>query len=100
VNAIKHTAPGGSVKMNVVHDMQHRKLLLRIIDTGEGIAAEDLSRLFQKYGRVAGQTLGRKYDTGLGLVFCRMAIELLHGSINVESEVGKGTTFIIELNEY
>ena len=73
-------------------------LSLRIIDTGEGIAPADLGRLFQKYGRAENQGMGRKYDTGLGLVFCRMAVELLHGSIQVKSDLGKGSTFIIELD--
>ena len=66
---------------------------LAIADTGEGIPPDALDRLFQKYGRVEGQELGRRYDSGLGLVFCRMAVELLGGSISVASEVSKGTTF-------
>lgn len=97
VNAIKHTPRGGSVTISAHHNAQG-SLVLRISDTGEGIAPDDLKRLFQKYGRVEGQTMGRKYDTGLGLVFCRMAIDLLHGTITVESELGKGSTFIIELS--
>lgn len=96
-NAIKHTPRGGSVIMRSVRTLDDDKLSIQITDTGEGIAAGDLGRLFQKYGRIEGQTMGRSHDTGLGLVFCRMAVELLHGSIGVVSEMGKGSTFTITL---
>jgi signal transduction histidine kinase len=96
VNALKHTPAGGSVTVSE-HPMDGSRLAIHVSDTGEGIAKADIERLFQKYGRVEGQTMGRKYDTGLGLVFCRMAISRLRGSIRVESELGKGSTFIIEL---
>lgn len=92
VNALKHTPRGGRVAITVQRTPD-QGLLLTISDTGEGIPAESLGRLFQKYGRAEGQKLGRTYDTGLGLVFCRMAVELLHGSITVTSEPGRGTTF-------
>lgn len=97
VNAIKHTPRGGMVTIEESSSPEHG-LSLRIIDTGEGIAPADLGRLFQKYGRAENQSMGRKYDTGLGLVFCRMAVDLLHGSIQVKSDLGKGSTFIIELD--
>jgi signal transduction histidine kinase len=97
VNAIKHTRSGGSITVEELPSPDRSALTIRIIDTGEGIASADLGRLFQKYGRIEGQTMRRQYDTGLGLVFCRMAIDLLHGSIRAESELGKGSTFIIEL---
>ena len=56
-----------------------------------------LPNLFQKYGRAEGQTMSSRYDVGLGLCFCRMAIELHGGTIAVESKVGEGTLFSIEL---
>ncbi len=92
INAIKHTRKGGMVSVRAFR-MPDDGLILAIADTGEGIPPEAIDRLFQKYGRVEGQELGRRYDSGLGLVFCRMAVELLGGSISVASEVGKGTTF-------
>ena len=97
VNAIKHTPTGGSVTIAADQDAAHGALVLEIIDTGEGIAPADLGRLFQKYGRVEGQTMGRQYDTGLGLVFCRMAVELLRGDLAVASTLGQGSTFTITL---
>lgn len=94
-NAIKHTPPGGSVTIR--DSCTASGHAIRIIDTGEGIAAEDIPRLFQKYGRIDGQARGRENDTGLGLVFCRMAMDLLGGSISVESALGHGCTFILDL---
>ena len=70
---------------------------LRVDDTGEGIPKDQLHRLFTKYGRVEGQKLSSRTDTGLGLVFCRMAVELHGGHLGVESEVGRGTRFTVEL---
>lgn len=94
-NAIKHTPPGGSVTIR--SSRAPSSIAIRIIDTGEGIAPGGIERLFQKYGRVDGQAMGRDNDTGLGLVFCRMAIELLRGSIVADSAVGHGSTFTITL---
>jgi signal transduction histidine kinase len=94
VNAIKHTPPRGHITI-AAGRVQEDGLTIAIIDTGEGISSEGMANLFQKYGRVEGQDLGRKYDSGLGLVFCRMAVELLHGTISVASEPGRGTTFTL-----
>ena len=92
VNAIKHTPRNGTVTVDVIHQATEQALTIRVIDTGEGIPAKDRENLFRKYGRVEGQAMGRSYDTGLGLVFCRMAIDLLGGGISVLSEVGRGST--------
>jgi two-component system, sensor histidine kinase and response regulator len=94
VNAIKHTRQGGTVTLRAFR-MPDDGLIIAIADTGEGIPPEAIDHLFHKYARVEGQKLGRRYDSGLGLVFCRMATELLGGSISVASEVGKGTTFTL-----
>ena len=68
-----------------------------VSDTGHGIPAEDISHLFQKFYRVdnsATRTIG---GTGLGLFICRKIVELYHGRIWVESTLGKGSTFYINL---
>lgn len=94
-NAIKHTPPGGSV--TIASSRAPHGIVIRIIDTGEGIAPKGIEQLFRKYGRVDGQVRGRQNDTGLGLVFCRMAIELLRGSVVADSTLGHGCTFTITL---
>jgi len=99
VNAIKHTPPGGAITVAARPGSAPGALVIEVRDTGEGIAPADCERLFQKYGRVEGQTMGRRYDTGLGLVFCRMAVDLLRGDITVASKLGAGSTFTITLGE-
>ncbi len=90
-NAIKYT-PSGSVTITV-DNLQH----LSISDTGIGIAAEDLPRIFEKsFTGYNGRT--DKKSTGLGLYLCRNILNKLSHSISVTSKVGKGTTFTIDLS--
>ena len=65
---------------------------VRIADTGQGIPKENLSRLFEPFYTTKG-----KHGTGLGLAVIWRIIDNHNGTINVESEPGKGTTFIIHL---
>ena len=60
-------------------------------DTGPGIPAEYHSKMFEKFGQVDGQT--RRHSSGLGLTFCKLAVEAQGGQNGVESEPGKGSTF-------
>jgi signal transduction histidine kinase len=66
-----------------------------VIDRGEGIAGEDQGRIFEKFTQVAGE--GRRSGPGLGLTFCKMAIEAHGGRIWVESELGRGSVFSFTL---
>jgi signal transduction histidine kinase len=68
-----------------------------IIDRGPGIPEEYKDRIFEKFGQVEGRKKGRKLSTGLGLAFCKLAVEAHGGTIGVESEVGHGSTFWFEL---
>jgi len=68
-------------------------MLFSVRDTGEGIPQADLSRVFDKFGQVESRKAGRKMSTGLGLTFCKLAVEAHGGRIWVESELGKGSTF-------
>ncbi len=96
-NAVKHTPAGGEISIEVGKASHGRAAQLVVRDNGEGIAPQYLPRLFEKYGRIERQTMSTKYDIGLGLVFCRMAVELHGGRIDVASQVGEGTAFTIEL---
>jgi signal transduction histidine kinase len=62
-------------------------------DTGPGIPPESRKRIFEKFGQVTAQGNRQQYSTGLGLTFCKLAVEAHGGSIAVDSEVGKGSTF-------
>jgi signal transduction histidine kinase len=93
-NAIKYNYPGGSVK--VVCQEQNDWINISVTDTGPGISAEGLKRLFEKFYRVPG-TEKLAPGTGLGLSICKRIIEVHGGDILVTSEVGRGTTFEVQL---
>ncbi len=93
-NAVKYTDEG-KVSIGLTGDTS--VVQIRIADTGHGIPPEDVSHLFQKFYRVdnsATRTIG---GTGLGLFISKKIIELYNGRIWVDSEVGKGSTFYINL---
>ncbi len=93
-NAVKYTETG---KIVVGLTGDQKVVQIRIQDTGIGITPEDIPHLFQKFYRVdssATRTIG---GTGLGLYLCRMIVEMYNGRLWVESELGKGSTFYINL---
>lgn len=95
-NAIKHTPAGGKVELRITN-YDSREILFEVLDTGEGIPQEYLDKLFNRFFKVETQNLKTKIDTGLGLYFCKMAVEAHGGRIGVESEVGKGSRFFFNL---
>lgn len=93
-NAVKYT-PEGKISLGITGNEQVVQCYVK--DTGPGIPADDLPHLFQKFYRVdnsATRTIG---GTGLGLFICRKIVELYGGRIWAESEVGKGSSFYINL---
>ena len=95
-NAVKFTPAGGSVQVEAER-APDGDLLLRVIDTGIGIAPEDIAVALKPFGQVDG-TLSRKYEgTGLGLPLTRAMVELHNGQILIESELDRGTTVTIRL---
>lgn len=96
-NALKFTPRGGSVSLSAETNGRNQELVFHIRDTGEGIPKEAFERIFEKFGQVETRKEGRKMSTGLGLTFCKMAVEAHGGRIWVESELGKGSTFSIAL---
>ena len=90
-NAIKFTPPGGTVTAAAACDADG--LRFSICDTGEGIPPEAFERIFEKFGQVENRKAGRKMSTGLGLAFCKLAVEAHGGRIWVESRPGEGSTF-------
>lgn len=93
-NAVKYT-PAGKISVGLTGNTDVVQLFVK--DTGPGIPADDLPHLFQKFYRVdnsATRTIG---GTGLGLFICKKIIEVYKGRIWVESTVGKGSTFYINL---
>ena len=101
-NAIKFTPEGGRVSVVALRDADNC-LVMRVIDTGVGIAEEDQQVIFEKFrqGRVgvpSGDAMTREYSgSGLGLSIVKELCKLLGGEISVTSELGKGSTFTVRL---
>ncbi len=90
-NAIKFTAPAGEVRIQAF--IQEDVLVTRVIDTGEGIAPDDLPKLFQRFQQADMSSTRKAGGTGLGLSIAKALVEAHGGTIGVESELGKGSVF-------
>jgi signal transduction histidine kinase len=96
-NAVKFTPQGGLVSLTVQSNPAQQTLQFSVHDTGIGIAPEDLQKLFQSFVQIDSK-LNRQYDgTGLGLTIVKRIVELHGGRVMVESAVGQGSCFTIEL---
>jgi PAS domain S-box-containing protein len=93
-NAVKYTE-SGKVSLGLTGDTS--VVQVRVADTGPGIPAEDVPHLFQKFYRVDNSATRTVGGTGLGLFICRKIVEMYRGRIWVDSIVGKGSTFYINL---
>ena len=94
-NAIKYNRIDGSVEVTCDASVPER-VRVSFRDMGQGLSAEQLTRLFQPFNRL-GQEAGAEEGTGIGLVVCKRLVELMGGSIGVDSTVGVGSVFWIEL---
>jgi signal transduction histidine kinase len=92
-NAVKYTAAGGRVDVEVVRD--GNRALLRVRDTGAGIPADELPRIWDRLFR--GDTSRTERGLGLGLSLVKAIVEAHGGSVAVESEPGRGSTFTVVL---
>ena len=88
-NALKFTPKDGQIRIAV--SRKDSMARVAVTDTGSGIPAEYHAKIFEKFGQVDKQA--RKHSTGLGLAFCKLAVEAHGGQIGIESAVGKGSTF-------
>ncbi|GIW44834.1 MAG: hypothetical protein KatS3mg077_2116 [Candidatus Binatia bacterium] len=93
VNAIRHSGPSSTITLGARCAGQCVEIF--VADTGRGIPIEDQATLFDKNRRALRGS--HREDTGLGLVFCKMAAETMGGSIGVWSEPGAGTKFVVSL---
>jgi signal transduction histidine kinase len=88
-NALKFTPPDGEIKLTLTR--QSELVRVAVADTGRGIATEYHQKIFEKFAQAE---LGdKRVGTGLGLTFCKLAVEAHGGQIGVESEPGRGSTF-------
>jgi PAS domain S-box-containing protein len=94
-NAIKYNRDGGKVTVDCIQSGEH-SVRVSVTDTGNGLAPKQLEQLFQPFNRL-GQESSSKEGTGIGLVVTKQLIELMGGTIGVESRVGIGSIFWVEL---
>ncbi|MGB0909571.1 MAG: ATP-binding protein, partial [Nitrospirales bacterium] len=96
VNAIKYTPNEGAIQVTLAQ-LNTSFARLTVADSGEGIAAADLKELFQPFFRVNRQNKSNVKGLGLGLSIVKQLVDLQGGTIQVESELGKGTRFHVDL---
>jgi signal transduction histidine kinase/ActR/RegA family two-component response regulator len=94
-NAIKYNRVGGSVTVTC-GEGSDGMVRVSVADTGAGLSDEQIAHLFEPFNRL-GQEEGGEEGTGIGLVVTKQLVELMHGAIGVDSDVGAGTTFWVEL---
>ena len=93
-NAIKYNKDGGSVSASI-KDAPDQRLRIEVADTGAGITPNELDRLFRPFERLSSST--GVQGTGLGLAISKRLVEAMGGTIGVQSEIGRGTTFWVEM---
>ncbi len=94
-NAIKYTHKGGKVDVSL--NKVGKDIQFTVTDTGMGIPAEDIGRVFDRFYRIKTEQTRSISGSGLGLSIVKGIVKAHNGSVHVESEVGKGTTFIVSL---
>src|SRR6266850_2522270 len=90
-NAMKFTPAHGQILVRVTADASGQNV--SIADTGPGIPQEYHEKIFEKFGQAEASQAGAQRSSGLGLTFCKLAVEAHGGRIGVESAIGKGSTF-------
>ena len=100
-NAIKYTEPNGKVNVEMREEPGEAEDTVRltyvVADTGIGMTPEFMARMYQPFSRQTDSRVNTVQGTGLGLAITKQMIDLMHGTIDCQSEVGKGTTFTVTL---
>ncbi len=97
-NAIKYTEQGNiTLSVKCINEKDICKLIISVQDTGRGIKAENINKLFTKFERLDVEMNSTTEGTGLGLAITKSLVEMMGGKINVQSQFGKGSIFIVYL---
>ena len=101
-NAIKYTEPGGSVSVDIYEEESDKpgcvRLTYSVSDTGIGMSPEFMANLYQPFSRQTDSRVNSIQGTGLGLAITKQMVDLMGGTIDCQSEQGKGTTFTVILD--
>ncbi|MBP5230119.1 MAG: response regulator, partial [Clostridia bacterium] len=101
-NAVKYTEPGGSVNVDMLEEESPApgcvRLTYRVSDTGIGMSPEFMKRMFQPFSRQTDSRVNSIQGTGLGLAITKKMVDLMGGTIDCQSEQGKGTTFTVVID--
>ena len=101
-NAIKYTEPGGKVSVDLREEASEKegcvKLTYVVSDTGIGMSPEFMANMYQPFSRQTDSRVNSIQGTGLGLAITKQMVDLMNGTINCQSEPGKGTTFTVILD--
>ena len=100
-NAVKYTPDGGTIRFELTErpgpDGAHTLLCLTVTDTGYGMAPEFVARIFEPFTRAENSVTNKVQGTGLGMAITKNIVDLMGGTITVESELDKGTCFQVTL---
>lgn len=96
-NAWRYTPPGGSITLRAI--AENGRVLLEVRDTGIGIAAQHLPRIFERFYRVDPTRSGQLGGSGLGLALAKWIADQHHATLTVESQVGVGTRFLLRIDQ-
>ncbi|MCR5095166.1 MAG: response regulator [Erysipelotrichaceae bacterium] len=101
-NAIKYTEPGGRVSIDMREEESDDpgcvRLVYRVSDTGMGMTPEFMATMYQPFSRQTDSRVNSIQGTGLGLAITKQMVDLMKGTIDCQSELGKGTTFTVTLD--
>lgn len=100
-NAVKYTQDGGNISLDFTEkpgsDEKHEMLEIEVKDNGRGMSKEFLEKIFEPFTRAESSITNKIQGTGLGMTITRNVVHLMGGTIQVESELGKGTCFHVSL---
>jgi signal transduction histidine kinase len=96
-NALKHTPPKTEISIHVRLDQKAKAFVVSVQDTGEGVPSDFKERIFEKFSQAEAKRRNTRVGSGLGLTFCKLAVEAHGGKIWVDSEPGMGSEFFFTL---
>ncbi len=99
-NAIHYTPPGGRIILSLRTDPRNRQVQGAVFDTGIGIAADEIPRIFEEFYRTEAAKAMKETGTGLGLPIVQLILSLCGGTIEIDSTPGKGSSFRFTLPEF